>query len=501
MATARIPLLGVTMRVKNACRAGQRTLSGTAHAAKIFDPKEPPGPSMKTEVPGPRSKELLANLDAIQNTGGVYFFVDFERSQGNYIVDADGNVMLDLYTQISSIPIGYNHPRLIRAVQNPANLASFVNRPALGTYPPSDWVTRLQSALLSVAPPGLKQVQTMMCGACSVEHSQKAAFIRYMARQRGGKPPTKEEQDSALINAAPGCPPLSILSFKNAFHGRTMGALACSHTKWLHKLDFPAPDWPIAPFPMLKYPLEDFKAENKKEEESCLAQVQEIIEKYNKAGKPVAGIIVEPAQAEGGDNFATGHFFVGLQKIAKEFNSALMIDEVQTGCGATGKFWAHEHFNLPEAPDIVIFSKKMMSGGFFYKDAFRPAEPFRIFNTWVGDPTKIILLGEVVKVIKEENLLDNVQKTGEYMMKGLKQLEKTSNGFVSRVRGLGSYGSIDFPDADKRDKVIHQLKQQGVNCGACGYKGLRFRPMLTLQKHHVDILLDRLNSVVKSMMK
>ncbi|XP_076447734.1 4-aminobutyrate aminotransferase, mitochondrial-like isoform X2 [Babylonia areolata] len=335
---------------------------------------EPSAPQMITEVPGPRSVQLTKELNTVQESGAVQFFVDYDRSQGNYIVDADGNTMLDLYTQIASIPLGYNHPRIIEAFKDPKNQATFINRPAMGVYPGADHVDRLRNTLLSVAPPGLRNVQTMACGACSVEHGLKAMFMTYQRRKRGGAAPKEEELTSCLKNQPPGCPHLSVLSFNNAFHGRTMGALSLTHTKWAHKLDFPQPDWPVADFPRLQYPLDQFTAENRREEQRCLDMVRDLMAQWEKKQSPVAAIVSEPVQCEGGDNYASPAFFQGLQDIAREHGASLMLDEVQTGCGITGKFWAHEHFDLREPPDVVPFAKKMLTGGFYHKDEQRPTE-------------------------------------------------------------------------------------------------------------------------------
>ncbi|XP_069124664.1 4-aminobutyrate aminotransferase, mitochondrial-like isoform X2 [Argopecten irradians] len=445
------------------------------------------------------SRELIQELDTIQNTKAVSFFVDYQRSQGNYIADVDGNVLLDLYTQIASVPIGYNHPRLIDAVMKDENRATFVNRPALGVYPPRDFSARLKNALLSVAPPGLSQVQTMACGTCSVEHSQKAMFIAYQRRKRGGRPISKEDIQSCIEGKAPGCPSLSVLSFKNGLHGRTMGALGVTHAKWPLKLDFPVPDWPYASFPNLKYPLDQFVRENRAEENNCLEEVRERIHVWDMKDCPVAGIIIEPIQSEGGDNHATPYFFQGLQDIAQEYGIPLMMDEVQTGCGSTGKFWAHEHFNLREAPDIVCFSKKMLTGGFYYKDHLRPEEGHRIFNTWLGDPSKLIFLEEVVNLVKEEGLLERVEDTGSHLLCGLYEMQEKYPGLLSKARGVGTYCAIDVKDVETRENILHRLRQKGVNLGACGVSSIRFRPTLLLRRNHVDIFLDVFDSVISDL--
>jgi 4-aminobutyrate aminotransferase/(S)-3-amino-2-methylpropionate transaminase len=106
-----------------------------------------------------------------------------------------------------------------------------------------------------------------------------------------------------------------------AFHGRTFGALSVTHSKAIHKVDVPAFDWPIARFPMYKYPLEDNVAENKKEDQRCLDEVEELIDHGARKGVPVAGMIIEPIQAEGGDHHASPEFFQALQKLGKQVKS------------------------------------------------------------------------------------------------------------------------------------------------------------------------------------
>lgn len=460
---------------------------------------EPDKPVVVTEIPGPKSQKMHKDLTEIVESGAVQFFVNYERSAGNFIADVDGNILLDFYTQYASVPLGYNHPKIIDAYKNPRNQACFVNRPAMGTFPGGDHAQRLKRTLMSVAPRGLTNVQTMACGACSIEHSLKAMFMTYQRKQRGpGQGPSPLDLESCLKNQPPGCPHLSILSFNNGFHGRTMGALALTHTKWPHKLDFPQPDWPIADFPLLRYPLDQFSRENQQEEKRCLDKVRELFAKWAQKGMPVAGVVVEPIQCEGGDNFASPAFFQGLQDIVKENGASLTLDEVQTGCGVTGKFWAHEHFNLREPPDVVPFAKKMMTGGFYHKTEQRPTEPFRIFNTWLGDPSKLALLDAVLEVIRTERLVEQAKDVGEYMLNGLVKLQDTYPGLLSRARGLGTIVSVDFPEAQTRDKVIKELRTKGVNVGSCGPAAVRLRPTLTAQRKHVDIFLDSLNEVLKN---
>ena len=120
---------------------------------------EPAGPSVVTPIPGPKSKEYLAELSNIQFSNSVIFFTDYDKSFGNYIVDVDGNTLLDVYTQIASLPLGYNHPDMLDVMSHPDNVKTFVNRPALGLFPGKGWPSRLRNSLLSVAPKGHTEVK------------------------------------------------------------------------------------------------------------------------------------------------------------------------------------------------------------------------------------------------------------------------------------------------------------------------------------------------------
>ncbi|KAI1233849.1 4-aminobutyrate aminotransferase [Lamprotornis superbus] len=473
---------------------GHRYISQAA--AKIDVDFDYDGPLMKTEVPGPRSRELMKKLNGIQNAEAVHFFCNYEESRGNYLVDVDGNRMLDLYSQISSIPIGYSHPSLIKLLQQPQNLSTFINRPALGILPPENFTEKLKESLLSVAPKGLSQVMTMSCGSCSNENAFKAIFMWYRNKERGHNNVTKEELESCMINQPPGCPDYAMLSFMGGFHGRTLGCLATTHSKAIHKLDIPSLDWPIAPFPRLKYPLEDFVKENQQEEARCLEEVEDLIVKYRKKKKIVAGIIVEPIQSEGGDNHASDDFFRKLRDIARKHGCAFLVDEVQTGGGCTGKFWAHEHWGLDDPADVVTFSKKMMTGGFFHKEEFRPNAPYRIFNTWLGDPSKNLMLAEVIKVIKTEDLLNNATHAGKALLTGLLDLQVRYPHLISRVRGRGTFCSFDTPNDATRNKLITIARNKGVVLGGCGDRSIRFRPTLIFKDHHAHLFLNIFSDIL-----
>lgn len=453
---------------------------------------------MRTAVPGPRSVELKKELNSMQEMSSVTFFADYDKSYGNYITDVDGNTYLDCFMQIASIPLGYNHPKILAALRDERNVKAMANRPALGWFPSEDWVDRVRNSMMAVAPPGTSQVFPMMCGTCSNENGIKLMFMRYMHKQRQGRTEfTPEELSTVLKHEAPGSPRLSILSFKGAFHGRTVGLLSCSNSRPMQGVDIPSLNWPKADFPSYRYPLEENTAENSAEDERCLALVREKIHSATADGQPVAGVISEPIQAEGGDNHGSPEFFRGLAAICKEHDISLMMDEVQTGGGATGKMWCHEHFGI-EA-DVVSFSKKMVSGGIFHNLEHRPPHPGRILNTWVGDPHKIIMLEQVVTAIREENLLARVQASGDTIMSGLEELQQKFPHLLSRARGRGTFCAVDLPSVAARDSLLTSLRARGVHLGGCGEAAVRIRPSLTFTPQHASIMLDGLNDTLREL--
>ena len=135
---------------------------------------------------------------------------------------------------------------------------------------------------------------------------------------------------------------------------------------------------------MLQYPLEENIEVNRREEERCLAEVEKTLKEWH---CPVVAVVVEPIQSEGGDNHASPAFFRGLREITKRNGALMIVDEVQTGVGSTGTFWAHEKWGLSKGnvPDIVTFSKKFQAAGWYFHDEkLIPNKPYRQFNTWYG---------------------------------------------------------------------------------------------------------------------
>ncbi|CAL5871826.1 uncharacterized protein PFLUO_LOCUS6079 [Penicillium psychrofluorescens] len=491
-------VLRCSTKLRAARLPAARALSTTARlrAEQPFFPNEPSAPSVKTAIPGPKNKAAAAELDEVFDVRSLNMLTDYTQSVGNYIADLDGNKLLDVYAQIASIPVGYNNPHLQKVAQSPEMTTSLINRPALGNFPSADWSHILKTGILKAAPKGLDQVFTAMAGSDANETAYKAAFMYYRQLQRGGPQVefTEEELKSTMENQGPGSPQLSILSFKSAFHGRLFGSLSTTRSKPIHKLDIPAFDWPQATFPTLKYPLEEHAQENAAEEQRCLQEVEELIKTFH---NPVAAVMVEPIQSEGGDNHASPAFFRGLREITKRNNVLFIVDEVQTGVGATGKFWAHDHWNLETPPDMVTFSKKAQTAGYYFGNpALRPNKPYRQFNTWMGDPSRALIFRGIIEEIERLGLVEHTRITGDYLYAGLQGLAQKYPEHFQNLRGKGQ-GTFIAWDTPKRDAFVAKAKEVGVNIGGSGQSAVRLRPMLVFQQHHADILLESIEKIIK----
>lgn len=185
----------------------------------------------------------------------------------------------------------------------------------MGVNPNIDWVDSVEEAFMSVAPKGMSNVFTVMCGSCANENAFKTAFMYKAAKRRGADEFSLQELDSCMKNQAPGSPDdLGILSFKQAFHGRLLGSLSTTASKAIHKVDIPAFDWPKASFPNLKYPLNQNTEYNRRVEKEALEEVDAIL-----AQGKTAGLVVEPIQSEGGDNH--GKKSLAKKKKKKKYTS------------------------------------------------------------------------------------------------------------------------------------------------------------------------------------
>ncbi|KAH3768082.1 4-aminobutyrate aminotransferase [Pelomyxa schiedti] len=464
---------------------------------------EPTAPHVATAIPGPKSKALTERMAQYQDARHVIVFQDADRSIGNYIVDADGNQLLDVYCHISSLPFGYNNPELATFLDSPGFRKHLLQRPAIGVMPTVQWPDMLQSAFSHIFPhPSLCCVFTSLSGSDANEFAFKTACMYKAQKIRCGgnitnpteNPFSPEDMASCMKNVPPGSPDFSILSFEGAFHGRTFGCLSTTRSKAIHKLDIPAFAWPTSPFPKLKYPLESHAAENAAEEARCLHVLEETLASNHK----IAAVIIEPIQGEGGDRHASPAFFQGIRTLTKKYDVLFIVDEVQTGFYTSGHIWAHLAWNLDCPPDMVTFSKKCQAAGFFYSKALLPSHAYRNFNTWMGDPIRTVVLGRLVEMAQPPEVLQNIKITGEYLLNGLKLLQKLFP-IMSAARGQGTICAFDLDTVEHRNAFVAAMKLKGINCGGCGEQSVRMRPTLVFTPKHAAMFLNAAAEVLAAM--
>lgn len=459
-------------------------------------PDEPLSASMRTAVPGPKTEELRARHQQVQDARSIHMYQDARASRGNYLVDVDGNVFLDIYGHIACMPIGYNHPDLKAAWSSERFdwLTGF--RPALGVAPPPEWVDLVTGTLRRVAPAGLPKVMTVTSGAEAVENALKAAFVWKARQRRQGMGFSAEDLALVLKNAQPNTNGQKVISFEGAFHGRTLGALSATRSKAIHKLDFPAFEWPVVPFPANRFPLDVYEIENREAEAKSLAIIEALL---RRECDEIAALIVEPIQGEGGDRHASPAFFRELRRLLTQYGVAFIVDEVQTGVGATGTFWAHEAWILESPPDIVTWSKKFQVGGLHLREEFMPAEAYRLFSTFLGDPLRAAQFEVILEVIERDGLIAHTASVGHYLVERLVGLGEAFPSVFSQGRGAGTFAAIDVRDAATRDKLIDGLRQRGIEAGGSGDRSIRFRPALILGSRHVDEAIDGFATVAKGL--
>jgi L-lysine 6-transaminase len=204
----------------------------------------------------------------------------------------------------------------------------------------------------------------------------------------------------------------------------------------------------------------------------------------------IAGLIIETIQGEGGDNHFRKEFFAKLRQLADEHEFLFILDEVQTGVGLTGKFWAYQHYDVK--PDIIAFGKKAQVCGILAgrrideveKNVFR--ESSRINSTWGGNLVDMVRFGRYLEIIEEENLVENARRTGEYLLSELEAVGREHADRVENVRGRGLMCAFDLPDGETRDRFRKLAFENSMIVLGCGRRSIRFRPCLSVQPEDVD---------------
>ncbi|RPH93715.1 L-lysine 6-transaminase, partial [candidate division KSB1 bacterium] len=247
-------------------------------------------------------------------------------------------------------------------------------------------------------------------------------------------------------------------------------------------------DWPRILNPKLTFPLTEARLEEvEKAERLAVAQMKTA---FLENRDEICAIIIEPIQGEGGDNHFRAEFFRELRALANENEAMLILDEVQTGIGITGKMWAYQHYGME--PDMIVFGKKTQVCGFLCgpridevpDNVFRV--PSRINSTWGGNLIDMFRFKIYLDIIEEEKLVENAARVGEVLQNGLAKLAEEFPNLVSNVRGRGMMCAFDLPTSEIRDHLRGQLYERGAVLLGSGQKSVRFRPPLTMSESEVN---------------
>ncbi len=455
-------------------------------------------PTVKTEIPGPNSRALMARGEF--DMQGIYraLVIDDAASRGVHVVDADGNVLLDLFANFALGALGYNHPRMLAVAQSEAFARAAVNPTSTPFVTTPAWFDLLEG-LRAYAPRGMDKIYCVDAGGEGVESALKAAFVAHAETSRAARGLPKNplelpaaEQAKMMANA--GSDAVAV-SFSGAFHGRGLGPLSATHSKVIHKADLPAFPWPTAPFPANRWPLARHAEDNARAEAEALRELERILDAH--AGR-VAVVMVEPVQSEGGDRHASAGFFREVQRLAGAAGAAYMLDEVQTGVAMSGTLWMHEQLDLPRPPDLVSFGKKMQMGGFFATSAMAVSQFGRMYQTRNGDRARAMLGLATLRAIDEEKLLANVRDSGGYFLAKLEELA-ARHPHMTEPRGRGFLLAFDMPTTAARDDFLKRAMKRGVFASYTGTRSVRLRPHLITTRADVDVAIAAFDAVLAEM--
>jgi L-lysine 6-transaminase len=386
---------------------------------------------------------------------GLDLVVDLERSQGSMLTDArDGAQYLDLLGFYGSLPLGMNPPALARdAGFRDALAAAALHKVTNADLHTAEYARFTAAFARVLGDPELPHLFFIDGGALAVENALKAAFD-WKAQRRGG---------------AGGADDLEIMHLENAFHGRGGYTLSLTNTSPAVSDRFPAWNWPRLAWRDGLGPAARYLREH---------------------GHRVAAFVAEPIQGAGGDVHVDPGFLRGMQELCHAHDVLFVLDEVQTGCGASGTPWVYQQLGL--APDIVAFGKKtqvcgVMAGrrvGLVDGNVF--VVPDRIGSTWGGNLADMVRATRIFEVIEERGLIPRAGILGAALLGLLNDLARSHPGVVRDPRGRGLLAAFDLPGTAFRNDFLRRLRERErvllLPGGACA---VRFRPSLTVTEEEL----------------
>ena len=405
--------------------------------------------NLVTEIPGPKSRAIIERKErVVADPLDLHAPVVMDRAEGSAFTDVDGNTFLEFSGGIGCHAVGYSHPKVVEAVTKAAERFSHTDF----TIIPYESYVELSERLVALTG-GDRKVALFNSGAEAVENAIK------IARGATGRQ--------------------AVIAFEGAFHGRTLMAMSLTsrHAPYKTKFGPFAPEVYRVPFP---YPYRSLDAENAGVhalhtlERALVSQVDP---------ENVAALIVEPVQGEGGFVVPTPDFLPGLQEICNRHGIVFIVDEIQTGYGRTGRFFAYEHAGVD--PDLVCVAKSMasgypLSGVIGRREIMDALGHSTIGGTYVGNPVACAAANAVLDIIEEEGLVERATHIGKRIRERWEEIASVTPE-VGEIRGLGAMIGVEFvTDRDTKepnkqlvnDALIGSMKR-GLVAIMCGlYKNV-----------------------------
>jgi 4-aminobutyrate aminotransferase len=423
-------------------------------------PQSSHAPLIRTALPGPKVRAILKRDKQFITpayTRGYPLVID--RGEGSYVTDPDGNRFLDFTAGVGVNALGHAHPEIVRTIRDQTE--RFIHMAGTDFY--YDVMARFAEKLCSIAP-GKVPKQTFLAnsGTEAVEAAIKLA--RYVTRRP------------------------RMIAFFGCFHGRSMGSLSLTASKPAQRRHF-APllgDVTHAPFGDLDF-------------------IEHVLFKRTTPPDDVAAIFVEAIQGEGGYNVAPRGFLPGLRRLCDRHGILLVVDEVQSGLGRTGKWWAIEHFGVE--PDILCAAKPI--GGGLPLGAIVARKALHVWpsgahaNTFGGNALACAAGLRTIELL-EGGVLENVRRMAKVLTSGLDGLARRFQ-HVSPSHGLGLMQAIDIrkgtggpPDSERRNRIVNAAFRKGLLLLGCGECGIRFLPALNVRKPEIEAALQVLRSALET---
>jgi 4-aminobutyrate aminotransferase len=437
---------------------------------------------MVVRPPGPKAKAIVKRDSAVISPSYTRYYPLVVDSGNNCIVkDVDGNEYIDFNSGLACLNVGHNHPLIVEAIKGQCD--KFLHYSNTDFY--YQQTVNLAEKLSKITPGTFqKRIHFGNSGAEAIETAIKLS-----------KWHTRKHQ---------------FIAFIGAFHGRTCGATALTASKPTQKRNyFPLlPGVTHVPYPYCyrcpfnhSYPECNFR---------CIDFIDEqVLQKYVPP-EEVVGFVFEPIQGEGGYVVPPPEYFQRLKKLADKYGLLLIADEIQSGMGRTGKWFAIEHWKTE--PDILCAAKSLASGlplsAIVARARLMDWEAGSHASTFGGNPLACAAALNLIDIIKEEKLLENAEKEGDYILKWLQEL-KQEREIVGDVRGKGLMIGVEFVEdketkkagADQAREVMIRCWRRGVAIITCGVSTIRLVPPLTINRELIDVSLEIIRDVIEEVEK